>query len=92
MFVASCATDDGAKPRLTQVTTEPPGALVTIVGFGECESPCVIEHDAPREIVVAKAGFKPRTLTITGKTKSVELKLELAAPTEQVDERVLPDL
>lgn len=88
---AACATNDG-KPRLTLVTTEPSGALVQIEGFGECVSPCTIEHDAPRNLTIAKAGYDAVRMTIKPGQKEARVTLMLAAPTTDVDETKLPDL
>jgi hypothetical protein len=88
---AACTTNEG-KPRLTLVTTEPAGALVQIEGFGECVSPCTIEHDAPRSLTIAKAGYDAVRLTITPGQKEARIVLQLAAPTIDVDETKLPDL
>lgn len=90
---AGCKTlglDDGT--TLTLVSTTPPGALVRIPGFGECETPCTIEIDQPREILIAKAGFDPKRVTLTPGKKRVDIVLDLSAPTTGVDETALPDL
>lgn len=74
------------------VSTTPPGAIVRVDGFGECEAPCTIEIDRPREIVVAKAGYNPQRLTLQPGKRRVDVVLELSAPTTDVDETALPDL
>ncbi|MFZ5616221.1 MAG: PEGA domain-containing protein [Pseudomonadota bacterium] len=77
---------------LTLVSSEPPGALVRVEGFGECVAPCTIEIDAPRNITVAKAGYNPQRLVLQPGKKKVNVVLELSAPTTEVDETELPDL
>lgn len=89
LSAAGCATSG---VRITEVSTTPPGALVRVEGFGECESPCRISIDRPRQLTIAKAGFKAERLEIRPGQKRVEVALQLAAPTEDVDQSILPDL
>ncbi len=95
LLTAGCKTFDfvGSKgPTITTVSTTPPGALVTVEGFGECLSPCTIELDAPRNITVAKAGYNPQRFVLEPGKKKVDIMLELSAPTTDVDADTLPDL
>lgn len=91
-LVAGCVTNGKATRGVTLITSEPTGALVTVEGYGECETPCSVEADAVRSVTVAKAGFLPVRFDLVPGKKRVALKLELAAPTEGVDEGELPEL
>ena len=75
-----------------EIRSIPSGALVTLPGFGECETPCTIKLDRTRRITIAKAGYKPRRVDIEPGGGPVTIPLELAAPTEEVDTEILPDL
>ena len=77
---------------LTMVTTTPPGALVTVEGFGQCETPCTVEIDKPRNITVAKAGYDTQKHVLLPGRKKLELTLQLSAPTTGVDAEELPEL
>ncbi len=88
--VAACATTKG--PQIVEVQTDPAGALVRVEGFGDCESPCRIEIDAPRNLTIAKAGYDAERIVIKPGDKTVRLKLKLAAPTTTVDQQALPEL
>jgi hypothetical protein len=90
LLSAACATMKG--PTITLVETDPPGALVQVEGFGECEAPCRIELDAPRYLTIAKAGYDAQRLTLEPGKKRLHIKLNLSAPTTSVDEEALPDL
>jgi hypothetical protein len=90
--LAGCKTLGGSGATIALVSTTPPGARVNVEGFGECESPCTVEIDRPREITVAKAGYNPQRLTLEPGKKRVDIVLELSAPTTGVDETALPDL
>ncbi len=74
------------------INSTPPGATVTVAGFGECETPCEIKLDDRRVVVVAKAGYKPQRFLIAPEGPTVEVILQLAAPTGDVDAEDLPDL
>ena len=74
-----------------EITTEPPGALVRIEGFGECDSPCTVEVDKPRQVTIAKAGYEAEKLSIEP-GKDVNLKMKLVAPTKNVDASEMPDI
>ncbi|MBB5519205.1 PEGA domain-containing protein [Amphiplicatus metriothermophilus] len=88
LSAGACATT----PGVVEIVSEPPGALVVVEGYGECETPCTIGLDGLREVTVAKAGFVPQRFAIAPGAGRVQVALELAAPIEEVDEEVLPDL
>lgn len=90
LLAAACATTKG--PTITLVESDPPGALVQVEGFGECEAPCTIELDAPRSLTIAKAGYDAQRLTLEPGKKRLRVKLTLSAPTTEVDEEALPDI
>jgi hypothetical protein len=95
LLLAGCQTLDfgaGVKPTIALISTVPPGALVTVEGFGECQSPCTVELDAPRNVTIAKAGYNPHRFVLTPGKKKVEITLELSAPTTDVDAETLPDV
>ena len=85
--LAGCASDG-----LTKIVTSPPGATVTVAGYGQCETPCTVQLDGVRDIIVAKAGYKKRELSIAPDQGRVALDLELAAPTTGVEADALPPL
>jgi hypothetical protein len=91
-----CVTDDiafrGDPARNVSVITEPAGALLTIEGVGECETPCTVRLDSPRQANLAKAGFVAQTVTLGPERSSVTIPMELAAASDDVDTTVLPDL
>ena len=74
------------------IETTPPGATVTLEGYGECETPCSIEIGQTRRVTVAKAGYKPVRLSVPPNSRDISILLELAAPTEEIDSTSLPDL
>lgn len=89
LAATGCVTfgSDAAK-----IVTVPPGATVRVDGFGECETPCTVKVDQPRYVTIAKAGYKAQRIRISPDQSKVEVELELAAPTEDVDAQTLPDL
>ncbi|MEK7264875.1 MAG: PEGA domain-containing protein [Pseudomonadota bacterium] len=80
------------RTTLTTVTTTPAGARVTVEGFGECETPCTIEIDKPRNITIAKAGFDTQKFVLLPGRKKLDVVLKLSAPTTGVDAEELPEL
>lgn len=90
LSLAACATTKG--PQIVLVETEPSGAFVRVEGFGDCESPCRIEIDAPRNLTIGKAGYDAERIVIKPGDRTVRLKLKLAAPTTNVDQQALPEL
>lgn len=86
---AGCTT---TATSVTEITVTPADATIRIEGFGECRSPCRVEIDQPRQISVAKEGYKTQSLSIAPRQKRVAVTLDLAAPTKDVDSGALPDL
>ena len=76
----------------TKIVSIPPGATVKVEEFGECLTPCKVKIDEPRMITVAKAGYIAQRFRISPDTPTVKVRLELAAPTENVEETTLPEL
>lgn len=93
LALGGCQTlGGGTGTTLTTVSTEPAGALVTVEGFGECETPCTVEIDKPRNITIAKAGYDPQKHVLLPGKKTLNVVLKLSAPTTDVDETELPEL
>lgn len=92
LLASGCQTAAGGGATITLVTTDPAGALVRVEGFGECEAPCTIELDAPRNLTVAKAGYQTQRMVLPPGVRKLDVKLELAAPTKGVDSGDLPEL
>lgn len=90
LSLAACTTSNG--PKITLVETDPVGALIRVEGFGECESPCRIELDAPRNLTIAKAGYDAERIVIEPNSKKVTVRLKLSAPTTEVEQNSLPEL
>ncbi|MBI1392478.1 MAG: PEGA domain-containing protein [Alphaproteobacteria bacterium] len=90
--IAGCATTGADGSGLTRIETTPPGALVRIEGFGECETPCVIEHNGPRAITIARVGYNKVEATIQPGDRLLAIALELAAPSGEVQAEELPPL
>lgn len=82
----------GSSSTIVRVTSEPAGAVVTLEGFGSCETPCTVGIDKPREAKIAKAGYVSQTVTLSPDKRSVKVTLELSAPTTDVDETELPEI
>ena len=94
MSVAAAILFSGCVSTGTTRTIEstPPGASVTIKGFGECETPCTVKLDGRRSVTVAKAGYKAQRFDILPGAEPVVVILELAAASEEVDSVELPRL
>lgn len=92
--LAGCKTlgAEGLKTTMVTLSSTPAGALATVEGFGECETPCTIEIDKPRNVTVAKAGYDPQKITLQPGRKKVDLVLKLSAPTTGVDATEMPDV
>jgi len=89
-FMASgCLATSG---NTRKIISEPPGALVTVRGYGECETPCTVRLDDHRNVTVAKAGYKAKRFVISPSGPPVKVRLELAAPAGEVDAESLPDI
>lgn len=80
------------KSGVREIVSNPPGALVTVEGFGECETPCTVRLDERRRVTVAKAGYAAQRFFIAPKGPPVEVTLDLAAPTGDVDAEALPEI
>ncbi len=89
LFLPGCLTTSG---NVRTVTSEPAGALVSIAGYGECETPCTVKLNEMRELTVAKAGYKAQRFRVAPGNKDVHVILQLAAPTKDVDATQLPEL
>lgn len=90
LLLPACATTGGSS--ITLVETIPAGALVQVNGFGDCQSPCRIELDKPRNLTIAKAGYDAQRITLSPGTKVLRVTLSLSAPTTGVEEDALPEL
>jgi|GEM_PF-3090032 len=88
--MTACATVGGS--GLTTITSTPSNATVQIDGFKDCETPCAIRIEFPADVTVAKAGYTAERFRLTPGKRSVDVELELAAPTEGVEETELPEL
>lgn len=94
-LASGCVTDGlGAGPRArnVNVVTTPPGAVLTIDGAGECETPCIVRLDGPKQARLAKAGFIAMNVVLTPDKRTIAIPLELAAPSGAVDAAALPEL
>ncbi|MEM9262323.1 MAG: PEGA domain-containing protein [Pseudomonadota bacterium] len=91
-LVATTSCSSNSAASLTRIETVPDQALVQIDGFGECDAPCTIEHNGPRRVTIAKAGYEKVELTIAPGQRVVRVELDLAAPTGVVEADGLPPL
>ncbi|MEM9169626.1 MAG: PEGA domain-containing protein [Pseudomonadota bacterium] len=89
---ATACANTGGGPRMTTITSDPAGATVSVDGYGKCETPCTLALAEDADILIAKAGFEPFRMTAPGARRKLTVKLELAAPTEDVEETSLPAL
>lgn len=98
LLASGCVTDDigfggiGAGARNVTVVSEPPGAVLTVEGAGECETPCVVRLDGSKKARLAKAGFVAMNVVLTPDKRTIAIPLELAAPSGDVDSTALPEL
>ena len=92
LTTAACQTTGPNGGKLVAIETDPPGATVTVGGYGECETPCTVEVSGPQPATIAKAGFKKQDVTLSPDERRLRVTLEFAAPTEDVDATALPDL
>jgi hypothetical protein len=91
LFLGGCVTTGGgATTRM--IITEPAGAVLTIDGAGECETPCTVKLSGPQRARIAKAGFVATTVMLTPGRGDIVIPLELAAPSTDVDTTALPEL
>lgn len=89
LAAGGCLTTSGG---LRTIESDPPGALVTVEGYGECETPCTIRLDERRGITVAKAGYAAQRFSIAPDGPPVKVTLELAAASGDVDAEALPEI
>lgn len=93
LAIGGCKTlGGGEKTTMVTIISEPGDALVTVDGFGECQTPCTVEIDKPRTVTVAKAGYDQQKLTLQPGKRQIIVRLALSAPTTGVDETQLPEL
>ena len=90
-LLGGCVTVGGGTAT-RMIVTEPPGAVLTIDGAGECETPCSVKLAGPLRARIAKAGFVATTVTLTPGRGDIVIPLELAAPSTGVDTTALPEL
>ncbi|WP_395073366.1 PEGA domain-containing protein [Hyphococcus sp.] len=90
LSLTGCATIGGGKTL--KINTAPPGALVTLEGGAECETPCMIKLDKPHRATIAKAGFVSLDVLLSPSRRSVTVPLELAAASTDVDAEALPEI
>ena len=88
LFASACATGDGTR----YISSDPTGALARVNGHKDCTTPCAIDYPYTVDITVAKIGYKPKQLRIAPGKKDVFVRLELAAPTQDVDTQTLPSI
>lgn len=91
-FMAGCKTTGPNGGTIVRIETTPPGATVTIPGDGACETPCTVEVNSPKAATIAKTGFKKQDVWFTPDNSRVQIDLEHAAPTTDVDAEDLPAL
>ncbi|WP_428409374.1 PEGA domain-containing protein [Hyphococcus sp.] len=91
LLLSGCVTMGGGSSMLL-VQTDPAGALLTIDGVGECETPCRIRLDGPKKAKIAKAGFVAKDYMLSPGKSEVTIPLELAAASDDVDATALPDI
>ncbi|WP_375205870.1 PEGA domain-containing protein [Hyphococcus sp.] len=91
LLPGGCMTIGGGASTL-MVKTDPEGALLAIDGVGECETPCSVRLDGPKQARIAKAGFVSKTYVLSPGKNEVTIPLELAAASDDVDATALPDL
>lgn len=89
-LLGGCVTTGGG--NVLMVNTDPQGALLTIDGIGECETPCSVKLDEPRQARIAKAGFVTLGVLLKPGSKPLTIPLDLAAASTDVDAEALPEL
>lgn len=89
LALSGCLASSGG---MRTIESTPAGALVTIEGYGECETPCTVKLDGYRQVTVAKAGYKAQRFGVKPGGKTIQVILELAAPSGEVDATALPEL
>lgn len=91
-FLLAACESIGGGAKMTEIVTDPPGALVRVEGYGECTTPCTVEFDVPRTVSIVKEGFKDQRLELKPGKSRIALKLELVAPNTDVEETEMPKL
>lgn len=89
LAASGCLTTSGGVRR---IESDPTGALVTVEGYGECETPCTVRLDERRRITVAKAGYAAQRFFIAPDGPPVKVTLDLAAASDDVDAEALPEI
>ena len=78
--------------KVRTIDSNPPGATVTIDGYGECTTPCKVKLDQRRNVTIGKPGFKAQRFAISPDGPTVKVNLELVAKTSDVNSSTLPDI
>ncbi|MEZ5896046.1 MAG: PEGA domain-containing protein [Parvularculaceae bacterium] len=91
-LTSGCQTLDLFGPSVTTIESTPSEAQVVVEGYGECETPCTIEHDAERTVRIAKTGYKPQRFVIKPGAGTISVALEISAPTTGVESSTMPEL
>lgn len=87
-FMSGCFASD----NLLEIHSAPAGAFVLIDGYGTCETPCTVKLDEPRTARISRTGFVTQEVALEPGEDKVDITLELAAASEDVDAIALPDL
>ena len=90
MILSACTTFSDT--ATVKIQSEPTGALVTVDGVGECETPCSIRIKIQRYATVAKAGYLPVTVRLSPGKRNYNIQMELAAASDAVDAVILRDI
>ncbi|MCI5044959.1 MAG: hypothetical protein MRY72_09700 [Aquisalinus sp.] len=89
-IVAGCETTSVDYLTISSAPTE---ALLKFGDGSTCTTPCPLYVTENLTMTIAKAGYIAQEWTlIEGQTGYLQINLELAAPTEEVEETALPDL
>ena len=88
LSLSGCLTTGGVR----EVRSNPPGAFLSIEGFGTCETPCTVKLDAPRQARISKTGYVAQDVVIEQGILPMTVTLELAAASTDVDAVALPDI
>lgn len=92
LLATSACLTTGRTGGLTTISSKPDGAVVRMEGFSDCLTPCAFEISHPVNVTVAKAGYKAQRFQVKPGKRNIKIDLELAAPTENVEETGLPEL
>lgn len=91
-LASGCQTLGLFGPSVTTIESTPSQAQVVVEGYGDCETPCTIEHDADRIVRIAKTGYKPQRFVIKPGAGTVSVALEEVAQTTGVESTSMPEL